>query len=83
MEISHREGVGLKPIPRDDRKPAGVSEKKLESEEDLKSLLLGKRASKENIKEKANREVSFFVFHQILSFFDEEYFLRQSIDSCF
>jgi len=83
MEISHREGVGLKPIPRDDWKPAKVSEKKLKSKEDLKSHLLAKRASKENIKEKANREVSFFVFHQILSFFDEEYFLRQSIDSCF
>jgi hypothetical protein len=53
MEISHSQGVGLKPIPRDDQKPAGVSEKKVNSKEDLKTLLSGKRGSKERIKGKS------------------------------
>jgi hypothetical protein len=74
MEISHSQGVGLKPFPRDDQKPAGVSEKNLKSKEDLKSVLLEKRASKENINEKANREVSFFVFHQMISFLMKKIF---------
>jgi hypothetical protein len=42
-----------------EQKPAGVSEWKLKSKEDLRSLLLKKRASKQSKKEKLTERLAF------------------------
>jgi hypothetical protein len=65
MEIYSKSGVGVKLIPRRVLETRWSFEKKFKPKEDVKSLLLEKRASKEKIGEKANLTVSFFVSPQI------------------
>jgi len=62
MEISHREGVGLKPIPQKNWKPAGVSERKLKPKETVKSLLLEKAGFETTSRRKLTLKVSFLFF---------------------
>ena len=69
MEISSKEGVGLKPIPQTFRNPLGVSAKNLKPKEGVESSFSKKRASREEKMPAKKFWLAFLFSHLHFLFF--------------